>query len=86
MQVVLYPIFLSENCFPTDLTLFLCKNFESRTRTPALWCYGAGPDPRDGGAGEGLHGEGHVWSLPLGAYPPQVPGPAEDREDLPSIQ
>jgi len=46
----------------------------------------AGADPCDGGAGEGLHGEGHVWALPLGANPPQVPGSEEDREGLPSLQ
>ncbi len=45
-----------------------------------------GADPCDGGAGEGLHGEGHVWALPLGAHPPQVPGSEEDREGLPSLQ
>jgi hypothetical protein len=50
---------------------------------PCLTLLGA--DPRDGGAGEGLHGEGHVWALPLGAHPPQVPGSEEDGEGLPSL-
>jgi hypothetical protein len=45
-----------------------------------------GADPCDGGAGEGLHGEGHVRALPLGAHPPQVPGSEEDGEGLPPLQ
>jgi hypothetical protein len=54
------------------------------TVLPGLTLLGA--DPRDGGAGEGLHGEGHVRALPLGAHPPQVPGSEEDGEGLPSLQ
>ncbi len=73
----------------TETPIFLFWEYLFRNFGILLQCRFDSPigaDPRDGGAGEGLHGEGHVWALPLGAHPPQVPGSKEDGEGLPSLQ